>query len=176
MNEHDQVICESVHQQRGQHRYQHVLDTFIYGNMVSGCTIVMNSAMKQVMSQLPETYEFIYDAWLAMAGFSFGKIACLPAPLIRYRQHSRNLTFADHRASNRWGRWRKHLTQLFRPSDFLQEEIALAKAFYNAFHHRLSSEQTGKLKQLIQLEHAPHWKKKITFEKSFRPYWLNRFS
>jgi hypothetical protein len=138
--------------------------------MVSGCTIVINSAMKQVMSQLPETDEFIYDAWLAMAGFSFGKIACLPAPLIRYRQHSRNLTFADHRASNRWGRWRKHLTQLFRPSDFLQEEIALAKAFHNA------SEQAGMLMQLIQLEHALHWKKKITFEKSFRPYWLNRFS
>ena len=176
MDEDDQIISASVHQQRGQHRYQHIWDTFIYGNMVSGCTIVMNSAMKQVMSQLPKTDEFIYDAWLAMAGFSFGKIACLPQPYIRYRQHSRNLTFADHRASNRWGRWRKHLTQLFHPSDFLQEEIALAKAFHKAFHHRLSSEQAGTLMQLIQLEHAPHWKKKITFEKSFRPYWLNRFS
>jgi glycosyltransferase involved in cell wall biosynthesis len=176
MDEHDQIISESVHQQRGQHRYRHVWDTFIYGNMVSGCTIVMNSAMKQVMSQLPKTDEFIYDAWLAMAGFGFGKIACLPQPYIRYRQHSRNLTFSEHRANSRWKRWKLHLTHLFRQSDFLQEEIALAKAFHSAYSNRLSAEHLRALQQLIRLEDAPYWKKKITFEKSFRPHWKNRFS
>lgn len=176
MDEEDQMINASVHQQRGQHRYRHVWDTFIFGNMVSGCTIVMNSAMKQVMAAMPPAEEFIYDAWLAMAGFSFGKIGCLSQPLIRYRQHSRNLTFAHHRADHRWGRWIKHLTQLFQHSDFLQEEIALAKAFQNAFRHQLSTEQAASLQQLIQLEQAPHWKKKMAFEKSFKSYWLNRFS
>lgn len=176
MDEQDQMINASVHQQRGQHRYQHVWDTFMYGNMVSGCTIVMNSAMKQVMAAMPPTEEFIYDAWLAMVGFSFGKIDCLSQPLIRYRQHSSNLTFAHHRADHRRGRWIKHLTQLFNHSDFLQEEIALAKAFQNAFRHQLSTEQAASLQQLIQLEQAPHWKKKMAFEKSFKSYWLNRFS
>jgi glycosyltransferase involved in cell wall biosynthesis len=175
MDEDDQILSASVHQQRGQHRYQHVWNTFIYGNMVSGCTIVMNSATKKVMAAMPTTDHFIYDAWIAMAGFSFGKIACLPQPLIRYRQHNRNLTFAHHRAANRPGRWMNHLTQLFRRSDFLQEEIALAKAFLSAFHHQLTTEQSNTLQRFIQLERVPHWKKKIAFEKSFRPYWLNRF-
>jgi hypothetical protein len=69
-----------------------------------------------------------------------------------------------------------HLTHLFRQSDFLQEEIALAKAFHSAYSNRLSAEHLRALQQLIRLEDAPYWKKKITFEKSFRPHWKNRFS
>jgi hypothetical protein len=108
MNEAGELIHTSVHHQRGQHRYKHVWDTFIYGNMVSGCTIVMNPAMKSIMAALPPQRYFIYDAWLAMAAFGFGKIAQLPQPLIHYRQHAQNVTFADHRARNRMERWINH--------------------------------------------------------------------
>lgn len=176
INEQNQIIADSVHRQRGQHRYQHVWDTFLFGNMVSGCTIVMNSAMKPVMAALPQTNQFVYDAWLAMAAFGWGKIACLPEPLIHYRQHSGNQTFAEHRALSRSSRWFHHLKNLVGPHQFLQEELALAFHFREQFESKLSAERTGSLQRFLRLEKSSYLTKKIAFEKSFSQHWLNRFS
>lgn len=176
IDEKGKTIGTSVHRQRGQHRYEAVWDTFLFGNMVSGCTIVMNSAMQSVMAALPKTDFYIYDAWLAMAGFGWGKIACLPNPLIRYRQHNANLTFSDHRATNRTQRMLHHITQLWGKDSFLQQEIALAKDFHTQFGSRLSPDSKRTLQQFIELENQSYLQKKWAFERSFRPYWLNRFS
>lgn len=174
-NEH-QILCDSVHQQRGQHRYKHVWDTFLYGNMVSGCTILMNANMKQVMADLPQTNQYIYDAWLAMAAFGFGKIACLPQPLIKYRQHTSNLTFSTHHSRNRTRRWLDHMRQLIRPSDFLREEICLARDFSRQYAGQLTAEKWKGLNRLLSLENSSYLQKKLSFEKSFYPYWQHRFS
>jgi glycosyltransferase involved in cell wall biosynthesis len=176
MDEDDQILSASVHQQRGQHRYQHVWDTFLFGNMVSGCTIVMNSAMKPIMAALPETNEFVYDAWLAMAAFGWGKIACLPEPMIHYRQHSGNQTFAEHRSLNRSARWLRHLKNFFGPNQFLREELALAQHFQEQFASKLSPDRTASLQRFIRLEKRAYLIKKIAFEQSFNRYWTNRFS
>ncbi|MFN7821446.1 MAG: glycosyltransferase [Bacteroidota bacterium] len=172
----DQILSDSVHRQRGQHRYQHIWDTFLYGNMVSGCTILMNTAMKQVMADLPKTDQYIYDAWLAMAAFGFGRIACMPQPLIHYRQHPSNLTFANHHSRNRIQRWLSHLRQLTGPSDFLREEICLARDFSRQYAGELKAEKWRGLNRLLGLENSSYLRKKLHFEKSFYPYWLNRFS
>lgn len=170
------ILSDSVHRQRGQHRYQHVWDTFLYGNMVSGCTILINTTMKQVMADLPKTNHYIYDAWLAMAAFGFGKIACLPQPLIQYRQHPSNLTFSDHQSQNRIQRWLDHLRQLTGPSNFLLQEISLARDFSRKYAVQLTAEKWKGLNRILDLENSPYLRKKLSFEKSFYPYWLNRFS
>jgi glycosyltransferase involved in cell wall biosynthesis len=175
MNEGGELIHTSVHQQRGQHRYEHVWDTFLFGNMVSGCTIVMNSAMKSIMAALPAQQDFIYDAWLAMAAFGFGKIAQLPQPLIHYRQHAHNVTFADHRALTRMERWINHWQNSWKNNTYLQEEIQLAKAFQLMYANRLPIEKKKKLEKFILLNNAHYLKKKWHFEMSFRNYWTNRF-
>lgn len=176
IDEKGKTIGTSVHQQRGQHRYRAVWDTYLFGNMVSGCTIVMNSAMQPVMAALPETNLFIYDAWLAMAGFGWGKIACLPEPLIKYRQHDANLTFSGHRATRRFERLLHHLSQLGGKDSFLQQEIALAHAFYTQFSSNLSPERRNSLQQFLELENKSYLQKKWAFEISFHPHWINRFS
>ena len=176
MNEAGELIHTSVHQQRGQHRYEHVWDTFLFGNMVSGCTIVMNSAMKSNMAALPAQQDFIYDAWLAMAAFGFGKIAQLPQPLIHYRQHTQNVTFADHRARNRMERWINHWQNSWKANTYLQEEIQLAKAFYSMYANRLSVDKRKSLENLIALNNCHYLKKKARFEMSFRTHWIKRFA
>ena len=176
MNKAGELIHTSVHQQRGQHRYEHVWDTFLYGNMVSGCTIVMNPAMKSLMAALPPRGDFIYDAWLAMAAFGFGKIAQLPQPLIHYRQHTQNVTFADHRARNRMERWINHWQNCWKANTYLQEEIQLAKAFYSIYANRLSVDKRKSLENLISLNNCHYLKKKGRFEMSFRTHWIKRFA
>jgi glycosyltransferase involved in cell wall biosynthesis len=175
MNETGELIHTSVHQQRGQHRYSHVWNTFLFGNMVSGCTIVMNPAMKSIMAALPPQGGFIYDAWLAMAAFGFGKIAKLPQPYIHYRQHTQNVTFADHRAHNRMERWINHWQNSWKVNRYLQEEIQLAKAFYSMYANRLTVDKRKSLENLIALNNCHYLKKKAGFEMSFRNYWTNRF-
>jgi glycosyltransferase involved in cell wall biosynthesis len=175
MNETGELIHTSVHQQRGQHRYAHVWNTFLFGNMVSGCTIVMNPAMKSIMAALPPQGGFIYDAWLAMAAFGFGKIAKLPQPYIHYRQHTQNVTFADHRAHNRMERWINHWQNSWKVNRYLQEEIQLAKVFYSMYANRLTVDKRKSLENLIALNNCHYLKKKGRFEMSFRNYWTNRF-
>ena len=176
MNKAGELIHTSVHQQRGQHRYEHVWDTFLYGNMVSGCTIVMNTAMKSMMAELPPQGGFIYDAWLAMAAFGFGRIAKLPQPLIHYRQHTQNVTFTDHRARNRMERWINHWHNSWKANTYLQEEIKLAKAFHSMYANRLSVDKKNSLAHLIALNNCHYLKKKGRFEMSVRTHWIKRFA
>jgi hypothetical protein len=136
----------------------------------------MNANMKQVMADLPQTNQYIYDAWLAMAAFGFGKIACLPQPLIKYRQHTSNLTFSTHHSRNRMRRWLDHLRQLTGPSDFLREEICLARDFSRQYAGQLTAEKWKGLNRLLSLENSSYLQKKLSFEKSFYPYWQHRFS
>lgn len=176
MNEAGEIIHTSVHQQRGQHRYTHVWDTFLFGNMVSGCTIVMNSAMKPIMAALPAQQDFVYDAWLAMAAFGFGKIAQLPQPLIQYRQHAHNVTFADHRAQTRIERWMNHWHNSWKANTYLQEEIQLAQSFQSIYGNRLAIEKKESLAKFILLNNAHYLKKKWQFEMRFRKFWTHRFA
>jgi len=175
MNEAGEILHTSVHSQRGQHRYFHVWETFLFGNMVSGCTIVMNAAMKKIMLELPRNQPFIYDAWLAMAAFGFGNIAKLPEPLIQYRQHSNNVTFSEHRSKNRIERFQSHWKMIFQSNTFLQDEITLASAFYSKYANCLSNSKKESLEALIALQGKPYLTKKLQFEMSFRKFWINRF-
>lgn len=176
MNEAGEVLHQSVHRQRGQHRYAHVWETFLFGNMVSGCTILMNAPMKKIMLELPSHPTFIYDAWLAMAAFGFGKIAKLSEPLIHYRQHSNNVTFSEHHSTNRFERLQNHWNQLFQSDTYLQEEMALAKAFHSQYANRLPSAKKEILETFIALQHKPYFIKKMRFELNFRNHWINRFA
>lgn len=176
MNEAGEILHHSVHRQRGQHRYSHVWETFLFGNMVSGCTIMMNAAMKKIMLELPKQQTFIYDAWLAMAAFGFGKIAKLSEPLIQYRQHSKNLTFSEHSAKSRMERLQAHWKQLFHSDKYLEEEIALATAFHSKYAIRLPAAKKESLEAFITLQHKPYLIKKMRFELNFSKYWINRFA
>jgi len=176
MNEAGEILHHSVHRQRGQHRYAHVWETFLFGNMVSGCTILMNAAMKKIMLELPRNQSFIYDAWLAMAAFGFGKIAQLSEPLIQYRQHSKNVTFSEHHSKNRIERLLDHWKLLFQSDTYLQEEIQLATAFHSQYANRLSAAKKESLEKFISLQHKPYLIKKLRFELNFRNHWINRFA
>lgn len=175
MNEAGEVLHQSVHRQRGQHRYAHVWETFLFGNMVSGCTIVMNGAMKKIMLELPKQNSFMYDAWLAMAAFGFGKIAQLSEPLILYRQHSNNVTFSEHRAKNRIERLKTHWNMLFHSDNYLEAEITLAAAFYAKYASRLTTSKKENLEAFIALQGKSYLSKKFQFELNFRNNWINRF-
>lgn len=65
------------------------LPKLLVQNYVTGCTVMINRALKNVCGEIP-TECIMHDWWLALTAVLFGKIECIKEPLILYRQHSDN--------------------------------------------------------------------------------------
>ena len=58
-------------------------------NYVTGCTVMINRALKNKAIPLPEGAA-MHDWWLALVASAFGKIETVNLPLMYYRQHGEN--------------------------------------------------------------------------------------
>ncbi len=83
----------------GYHRpeFSQQLNRLLLQNMVFGCSILMNSALKELAAPVPAGV-VQYDWWLALVSVCFGKVGYLSEPTLLYRQHEGNTVGA-----NRWG-------------------------------------------------------------------------
>ena len=136
---------------------------------------MMNPIMREMFTEIPDNPAFKHDAWLAHIAFSFGKIAEIDHPYIKYRQHDNNVTITGYKRKTRIARLLNHVFCLFTKNEFLKNEITLADLFISMYHQRLSDQQKNEMQELLKLRNASYAKKKWTFEKAFRPYWTNRF-
>jgi glycosyltransferase involved in cell wall biosynthesis len=60
-------------------------------NIATGCTIMINRALKEKALQVEDPYHMImHDWWLALTASYFGKMAYIDTPLTLYRQHITN--------------------------------------------------------------------------------------
>ncbi len=73
------------------------LNRLLVQNMVFGCSILINSRLKELAAPVPESV-VQYDWWLALAAVCLGHTGYLPESTILYRQHGRNSVGAA-----RWG-------------------------------------------------------------------------
>lgn len=62
-------------------------------NTVTGCTIMMNGALRRLVAPISPN-AVMHDWWFALVAACFGTIVSLPEPHILYRQHGRNDTGA----------------------------------------------------------------------------------
>lgn len=65
------------------------LGTLLANNYVTGCTVVINKALKNLSLPIPSE-AIMHDRWLALVAASSGKIGFVDQPLILYRQHGNN--------------------------------------------------------------------------------------
>ena len=171
----EKLLNLSVSNELEHDKYKHCLATLLFGNFVLGCTVMMNGKMKEFFSDIPANKAFNHDAWITLIAFTFGKVSTLAHPYIKYRKHEYNVTFANHKKKNRMERIGNHIRSFFRKTDFLQEQIKLAKAFYNSYQYRLSDDHKKAIEEMWQLENASYVKKKLAFEIAFKDNWIKRF-
>lgn len=63
-----------------------------------GCTMLGNAALRRAALPLPEANAiYMHDWWLLLCAATLGAIACVPAALVCYRQHSANALGARRR-------------------------------------------------------------------------------
>lgn len=62
--------------------------SLLFGNVVTGCTVMANRSLYELARPIPEA--MMFDHWLAQVAAGMGTIAYLDAPTVLYRQHDSN--------------------------------------------------------------------------------------
>ena len=72
------------------------LPRLLVQNNVTGCTCLMNAALRRLVVQHADAQQlFMHDWFIALTAAAFGQIVCLDTPLLDYRQHGNNVMGAS---------------------------------------------------------------------------------
>ncbi len=76
------------------------LTNLLLGNIVTGCTILMNKKTLEAGAPIPEQFPF-HDWWYALVVSAIGVMDFLPYPTAYYRRHGKNVTtLPEHKKRN----------------------------------------------------------------------------
>lgn len=173
IDENDVVINNSFRNEYGQDKYQHNLQTLLFSNFVTGCTILMNAKMAEFFLEMPNDARF-HDEWIALTAFTFGKAASIDEPLVRYRKHSNNLSIAANTKPR--NRYRSVLGQIKKAitgqDDFLSTQFEVIKKFYKVYGQLMPTEKRQIFEGFLSLETENYFIKKLAFRKIVKQYAL----
>lgn len=136
------------------------LKSLLFGNFITGCTIMLNPAMRLHFLRIPSDAH-MHDAWLAMVAFTLGDHAYIPLQLIQYRQHGHNVTFDTNKKVSVGLKIRRIFAGLSGEDDFLLGYVQHAERFLNTYEQGLSAVNKQILINFISYRDKPFWKKKI---------------
>lgn len=137
---------------------QRSLPHLLMENLCIGCTMMMNRALAELVTELPERARF-HDWWMALVAAAFGHISYLAVPTLDYRQHGNNVvgtqSFGDY-ARNR-------LMDVKVMKERLAATYAQAEEFYRIYgaHPQLSGERLVELEGFLKLKHTDFISKRI---------------
>jgi len=156
----------------GQDGYRHCLQTLLYGNFVTGCTILMNKQMAELLKTTPLDVP-MHDAWLALIAFSFGRVDVEPKPLVHYRKHENNVAHNEgYRKPSRAQRWGRHIYSIISgDNEYLKPELRIAEEFYKLYRTKLDSDKQEMFERFLALKGRSFLVKKLAFRNAFRDYW-----
>jgi glycosyltransferase involved in cell wall biosynthesis len=137
------------------------LRTILYGNFITGCTMVFNPEMREYFLQIDSKYAHMHDAWIGLVSFTFGRWKYIPLQLVKYRQHGNNVTYATNKPQGFLVKIVNIFKEAFSKSQFLEKYITMSQGFLNAYRHKLSNDHVKEIEQFIALGHKPFFIKKI---------------
>jgi glycosyltransferase involved in cell wall biosynthesis len=138
-------------------RYHHLnpktdrfLNRLIVQNVVTGCTVIINRALKHRALPLP-TDAIMHDWWLALVASAFGAVDHIRHPTMLYRQHRKNQIGARS-----WLRYVvKNMVATLRGDDLTSSVERMkkqARAFFERYQDHLPHDVRIRLEDFIHLE------------------------
>lgn len=166
------IINESFWNELNHHNHVHNFSTLLFGNFITGHTILMNSSMKKEL-ELKPIDTILHDVWIAFIALGVGKAVKIDQPLAFYRQHDSNINYntKNLKPSKIKERLIK-LSLLFKKNKYLSEEFMIAKQFFSLYKNRLSIENRIQIENFIAAEKKSYLSKYLLLKKVFKDYWL----
>lgn len=164
------VQTNSFWEEWNYHKFKHSFQSIIFGNFVTGCTILMNPACKAYFAEMPDTVE-MHDAWIALIAFAFGEALPMSTPLVQYRKHAHNAAYI--KSNPKHSGIKKVLDfcrKILQNDDFLQDRISMITSFLHFYKTRLTLDQTKDLEDFLAIAKKSYWLRKIYYEWKFKQY------
>lgn len=125
-------LAESFFRRQGWDPAATALSRLLVQNNVTGCTLMMNALLRRLALQHGDPAKmYMHDWFLALTAAAFGQIVFIPDPLVRYRQHGRNVMGAS--ATGQLGRGARALSQWEKGKARIALTYDHALAFREAF-------------------------------------------
>ncbi|EJL66730.1 glycosyltransferase family 2 protein [Flavobacterium sp. CF136] len=126
------------------------LNQLLIGNVVTGCTIMMNGRMKEEIFKMP-TDIIMHDYWIALIAYSKGDFKIINDKLINYRIHQSSVTLKSKMSfDERFQFFFKVFSDDKR--EYLLENILQAESFFNIYGLEMSNENNKIYKNFILLK------------------------
>jgi glycosyltransferase involved in cell wall biosynthesis len=155
-----------------QEKYEHNLQTLLFGQFINGCTTLLNPVLRQRFKNIPNNARFHHDDWIGLIAFAFGKVVSIKEPLVKYRKHGNNVTIkADEKPRNRYRSIAEQLGKVIRvKDDFLSLRFELAHFFYNEFGPAMNADVKHCFEKFLDLEKGSYFTKKLAFRSVVKKY------
>ena len=124
----------------------------LLGNVVTGCTVMMNQTMAIEMQRMPEGVE-MHDFWLALIAYGIGHCAYIDKPTIKYRQHGSNVTSTEQiNIQTKLSQTGRFLLDSAYASTYKLDAIRQGERFFDLYGDRLSIYNRKALENIIALK------------------------
>ena len=166
------ILNESFWNELNHHHHEHCLETLLFGNFITGHSILMNAKMKDYFLAKPKDF-ILHDVWIAFIANSFGKAIKINKPLALYRQHRNNVNYNLNfkKPSLLQERWKK-LKMIFIKNNYLVQEFEIASKFYKLYKKDLSQEQLLLFEEFLNAENKSFLFKYLLLKKYFKHHWI----
>lgn len=138
------------------------LPKLLVQNYVTGCTVMINRALKNRCGEIPDTC-IMHDWWLALVAVLFGKLVCIGESTMLYRQHRNNQVGA--KASYGIGFIKRKLATLDKVRENYNATYTQAAALLGIYSETLSEGQKELLKTYCSIPQMSKFKKIKTVRK-----------
>lgn len=104
------------------HARGHSFANALVQSAATGCTIVLDRPAADLLAREDPVEVMMHDAWAYLVVTGCGASWYDPEPVVRYRQHGRNVIGVASTGVARWrGRWRRHLADGHRRAHTVQD-------------------------------------------------------
>ena len=144
------LISESFWGIQGYQVEKITFKNILFGNVVTGCTIMMNLAMKRALEKMPDDVA-MHDHWIALIAYGFGRIKYIRDTPIKYRVHERSVT--NKSKPSLISRFKLLINNILdRKGQYMRENIIQADRFKDCFYQYLTDDNRRSLDNFVSLQ------------------------
>lgn len=141
------TISESMFKMQKLPKKWDKLNNLLVQNNVTGCTMMINRALKNKITVIPE-HAIMHDWWIAITAAAFGNILFIDKATVLYRQHSNNQIGAVtiKKLVN------EYIFNYKQNKDSIKKTYKQARDFYNINKHLLNFETKITISNYLKIE------------------------